>query len=57
MRILVESLKRLYENDRFTKTQLQKRVEKGIISIDEYNYIVGEDAEKTENEHAEPSEE
>ena len=30
-------------NDRVTKTQLQKRVEKGIISIDEYNYIVGED--------------
>ena len=44
MRILVESLKRLYENDRVTKTQLQKRLEKGIISIDEYNYIVGEDA-------------
>lgn len=57
MRILVESLKRLYENDRVTKTQLQKRVEKGVISIDEYNYIVGEDAEKTENEKAEPSEE
>lgn len=30
-------------NDRVTKVQLQKRVEKGIISIDEYNYIVGED--------------
>lgn len=43
MRILVESLKRLYENDRVTKVQLQKRVEKGIISIDEYNYIVGKD--------------
>lgn len=43
MRILVESLKRLYENDRVTKAQLQKRVEKSIISIDEYNYIVGED--------------
>nr|DAI50762.1 MAG TPA: hypothetical protein [Bacteriophage sp.] len=57
MRILVESLKRLYENDRVTKAQLQKRVEKGIISIDEYNYIVGEDAEKTENEKAEQSEE
>lgn len=57
MRILVESLKRLYENDRVTKTQLQKRVEKGVISIDEYNYIVGEDAEKTENEKAEQSEE
>ncbi|CUN30396.1 Uncharacterised protein [[Ruminococcus] torques] len=33
----------LYENDRVTKAQLQKRVEKGVISIDEYNYIVGED--------------
>lgn len=43
MRILVESLKRLYENGRVTKVQLQKRVEKGIISIDEYNYIVGKD--------------
>lgn len=48
MRILVESLKRLYENDRVTKAQLQKRVEKGVISIDEYNYIVGEDTEKAE---------
>ena len=57
MRILVESLKRLYENDRVTKAQLQKRVEKGIISIEEYNYIVGEDTEKTENEKAEQSEE
>lgn len=27
-----------------TKAQLQKRVEEGVISIDEYNYIVGEDA-------------
>lgn len=47
MRILVESLKRLYENDRVTKTQLQKRVEKGVISIDEYNYIVGAKNEET----------
>lgn len=44
MRILVESLKRLYENNRVTKIQLQKRVEKGVISIDDYNYIVGENA-------------
>lgn len=57
MRILVESLKRLYENDRVTKTQLQKRVEKGIISIDEYNYIVGEEAEETEKTEPEQSEE
>lgn len=41
MKILV---KRLYENNRVTKAQFQKRVEKGVISIDEYNYIVGEDA-------------
>ena len=47
MRILVESLKRLYENDRVTKAQLQKRVENGVISIDEYNYIVGAENEET----------
>lgn len=45
MRILVESMKRLYENGKITKEQLQKRVEKGTVSIDEYNYIVGEEAE------------
>lgn len=42
MRILVESLKRLYESNRVTKEQLSKRVEKGIISQQEYDYIVGE---------------
>ena len=47
MRILVESMKRLYENDRVTKAQLQKRVAKGVISIDEYNYIVGAENEET----------
>lgn len=47
MRILVESMKRLYENDRVTKAQLQKRVKKGVISIDEYNYIVGAENEET----------
>lgn len=47
MRILVESMKRLYENDRVTKAQLQKRVEKGVISTDEYNYIVGAENEET----------
>lgn len=41
MRILVESMKRLYENDKVTKEQLQKRVEKNVITIEEYNYIVG----------------
>lgn len=57
MRILVESLKRLYENNRVTKIQLQKRVEKGVISIDEYNYIVGEEVEETEKTEPEQSEE
>ena len=41
MRILVESLKRLYENDKVTKEQHQKRVEKNVIAIEEYNYITG----------------
>ena len=44
MRILVESLKRLYESGRVTKDQLGKRVEKGTISQQEYDYIVGEQA-------------
>lgn len=46
MRILVESLKRLYENGKVTKEQLQKRVEKGTITIEEYNYITGEESEQ-----------
>lgn len=41
MRILIESLKRMYENDKVTKEQLQKRVEKNVITIEEYNYITG----------------
>ena len=44
MRTLVESLKRLYESGRVTKDQLNKRVEKGIISQQEYDYIVAEQA-------------
>ena len=46
MRILVESLKRLYENGKVTKEQLQKRGEKGTITIEEYNYITGEQSEQ-----------
>ena len=41
MRTLVESLKRLYENNRITKEQLLQRVEKNTITIEEYNYITG----------------
>ena len=41
MRTLVESLKRLYEDNRITKEQLLLRVESSKITIEEYNYIVG----------------
>lgn len=41
-RAIVESLKRLYEAGRLSKEQLMERVEKGTITIDEYNYIIGE---------------
>lgn len=42
MRILVESLKRLYNKGDLTKEQIAERVEKGSISADEYEYITGE---------------
>ena len=41
MRILIESFKRLYESGKITKEQLAERVERKIININEYNYIVG----------------
>lgn len=41
MRKIVESLKRLYEQGRLTQEQLADRVEKGTITIEEYNEIVG----------------
>lgn len=41
MRTLVESLKRLYEDNRITKEQLLLRVKSNKITIEEYNYIVG----------------
>lgn len=42
MRILVESLKRLYENvpQRVTKEELLIRLSKGVITREEYDYIV-----------------
>ena len=40
MRILVESLQRLYEDDRVTKEQLLIRVDRKLISIEEYNYLI-----------------
>lgn len=42
MRKIVESLKRLYEQGRIDSKQLSARVEKGTITIDEYNEIVGD---------------
>ena len=45
MRILVESLKRLYDSKRVSKEQLDARCEKGIITKEEYDYIVGADHE------------
>lgn len=41
MRILVESLKRLYEAGRLTLAQIQERLTKGTITQEEYDYIVG----------------
>ena len=42
MRILVESLKRLYESvpQRVTKDELLMRLSKGVITREEYDYIV-----------------
>lgn len=48
MRMLVESLKRLYENGKIGKKpsitleQAKQRVVKGTITEEEYEYIVGE---------------
>lgn len=42
MRILVESLKRLYESGRATKEELLDRVVSGKISQEEYEYITSQ---------------
>ena len=43
MRILVESLKRMYAVKKtLTKEQVAERVARGSISTDEYEYITGE---------------
>ena len=42
MRILVESLKRLYESGRVTKEELLDRVAGGKISQEEYEYITSQ---------------
>ncbi len=51
MRTLVESLKRMYETGKpvkITEEQLRARVEKGIITEEEYEYIVGKPEEAEE---------
>lgn len=42
MRKIVESLKRLYDAGRISGEQLAASVEKGTITLDEYNEIIGE---------------
>lgn len=42
MRMLVESIKRLYVSEKLTKAQVADRVRKGSISAEEYAYIIGE---------------
>jgi hypothetical protein len=42
MRILVESLQRLYAKGKLTIEQLKERVRKNTISAEEYEYITGE---------------
>ena len=42
MRILIESLKRLYKSGKITKENVSARVKSGKITKDEYEYIAGE---------------
>ena len=42
MRMLVESLKRLNHKGKLTIDDIQKRLDDGIITEEEYRYIVGE---------------
>ena len=42
MKILVESLKRMYKKGTLTKEQIAERVTKGSISAEESEYITGE---------------
>lgn len=42
MRVLIDSLKRLYAAGRLTKEQIAVRVEKGTLNETEYEEITGE---------------
>lgn len=41
MRIVTESLKRLYEKGCLTKEKVKERVTRGTITAEEYAYITG----------------
>lgn len=41
MRTIAQSLKRLYDSGRLTLEQLEDRVEKGTITQEELNEIIG----------------
>ena len=49
MKMLVESLKRMYKKGTLTKEQISERVAKGSISADEYEYITGEKTDTPTN--------
>ena len=42
MKMLVESLKRMYKKGTLTEEQIAERVTKGSSSAEEYEYITGE---------------
>lgn len=42
-RIIVESMRRLYRSGKITKEQVFERVEKGIITWDEYGEITDDE--------------
>jgi uncharacterized XkdX family phage protein len=42
MKMLVESLKRMYKKGTLTEEQIAERVTKGSISAEKYEYITGE---------------
>lgn len=48
MRAVAESIKRLYEAGRLTSQQLAERVEKGTLTLEEYNEIAGNNTANTE---------
>ena len=41
MRLLVESMRRLYRAGKITLEQVKERLAKGEITTEEYDYIVG----------------